>query len=38
MGSTVILLFERNRIAWESSLVAESTVQLGRPIARSLQP
>jgi phosphatidylserine decarboxylase len=36
MGSTVILLFERNRIAWESTLVPESTVQLGRPIARSV--
>ena len=34
MGSTVILLFERNRVAWESTLVPESTVQLGRPIAR----
>lgn len=38
MGSTVVLLFERNRIAWESSLVAESTVQLGRPIARAVKP
>ena len=36
MGSTVILLFERKRIAWESTLVPESTVQLGRPIARSV--
>jgi phosphatidylserine decarboxylase len=36
MGSTVILLFERNRVAWESTLVPESTVQLGRPIARSV--
>jgi len=36
MGSTVILLFERNRIAWEPTLVPESTVQLGRPIARSV--
>jgi phosphatidylserine decarboxylase len=34
MGSTVILLFERKRIAWEAALVPESTVQLGRPIAR----
>jgi phosphatidylserine decarboxylase len=37
MGSTVILLFERNRIAWEPTLLPESTVQLGRPIARSMQ-
>jgi phosphatidylserine decarboxylase len=36
MGSTVILLFERNRIDWESTLVPEATVQLGRPIARSV--
>jgi phosphatidylserine decarboxylase len=36
MGSTVILLFERNRIAWEPTLVPESTVQLGRPIARAV--
>jgi phosphatidylserine decarboxylase len=36
MGSTVILLFERKRIAWESALVPESTVQLGRPIARAV--
>lgn len=36
MGSTVILLFEHNRIAWESTLVPESTVQLGRTIARSV--
>jgi phosphatidylserine decarboxylase len=36
MGSTVVLLFERNRIAWDSTLVAESTVQLGRPIGRAV--
>ena len=36
MGSTVILLFERNRVAWEPTLVPESTVQLGRPIARAV--
>jgi phosphatidylserine decarboxylase len=36
MGSTVVLLFERNRIVWEPTLVAESTVQLGRPIARTV--
>ena len=36
MGSTVILLFERNRIDWESTLVPQATVQLGRPIARSV--
>ena len=36
MGSTVILLFQSNRVAWESSLVPEATVQLGRPIARAV--
>jgi phosphatidylserine decarboxylase len=34
MGSTVVLLFERNRIAWDPALVAESKVQLGRSIGR----
>jgi phosphatidylserine decarboxylase len=37
MGSTVVLLFERNRVQWESSLVPEATVQLGRPIARAVK-
>jgi phosphatidylserine decarboxylase len=37
MGSTVVLLFEPKRVAWESTLVPESTVQLGRPIARSVR-
>jgi phosphatidylserine decarboxylase len=37
MGSTVILLFENNRVAWESSLAPEATVQLGRPIARAVR-
>ncbi|HKU16735.1 MAG TPA: archaetidylserine decarboxylase [Steroidobacteraceae bacterium] len=36
MGSTVVLLFERNRIAWDRTLVPESTVQLGRPIAHAV--
>jgi phosphatidylserine decarboxylase len=36
MGSTVVLLFERNRIAWDRALVAESKVQLGRAIARAV--
>jgi phosphatidylserine decarboxylase len=37
MGSTVVLLFERGRIHWDSSLHPNSTVQLGRPIARVVQ-
>jgi phosphatidylserine decarboxylase len=36
MGSTVVLLFERNRVAWDTELVAESKVQLGRGIARAM--
>ena len=36
MGSTVVLLFERNRVAWDAQLVAESRVQLGRRIARAV--
>jgi phosphatidylserine decarboxylase len=35
MGSTVVLLFEHGRIAWDASLVTGSTVRLGRVIARS---
>lgn len=38
MGSTVVLLFERNRVAWQASLVPEATVQLGRPVARAAKP
>jgi phosphatidylserine decarboxylase len=37
MGSTVVLLFQRNRIAWESTLAPESTVQLGRVIGRTVR-
>jgi phosphatidylserine decarboxylase len=37
MGSTVVLLFERNRIHWDASMHANATVQLGRPIARVVQ-
>jgi phosphatidylserine decarboxylase len=32
MGSTVILLFEKGRIRWDSSLVPEATVQVGKRI------
>lgn len=34
MGSTVVLLFQRNRIAWHDTLAPDSTVQLGRAIGR----
>lgn len=37
MGSTVVLLFERNRIHWDESMRANATVQLGRSIARIVQ-
>lgn len=36
MGSTVVLLFERNRIAWDRTLVAESKVHLGSAIGRTV--
>lgn len=34
MGSTVVLLFERNRVHWDASMRPNATVRLGRPIAR----
>jgi phosphatidylserine decarboxylase len=34
MGSTIVLLFERDRLAWDAGLVPGSTVRLGRAIAR----
>jgi phosphatidylserine decarboxylase len=34
MGSTIVLLFERNRIAWDSALTPGATVELGRAIGR----
>ena len=37
MGSTVVLLFERGRIHWDESMQPNATVQLGRPIARTVQ-
>lgn len=37
MGSTVVLLFERGRIHWDDSLQPNATVQLGRPIARTVR-
>jgi len=36
MGSTVVLLFERNRIDWDAKLQPESKVQLGRYMARAV--
>lgn len=33
MGSTVVLLFQRGRIAWDEALAPQTRVQLGRPIA-----
>jgi phosphatidylserine decarboxylase len=35
MGSTVVLLFERNRIEWASGFQAEVRVKLGQAIARA---
>lgn len=36
MGSTVVLLFQRDRMRWDSSLAPESTVQLGRAIGHRI--
>lgn len=36
MGSTVIVLFERGRAAWEPRLVAGSTARVGQPIGNLL--
>lgn len=35
MGSTVVLLFQKDRIGWDASLVPEAAVQLGRAIGRA---
>lgn len=35
MGSTVVLLLQKDRIGWDASLVPEATVQLGRAIGRA---
>jgi phosphatidylserine decarboxylase len=35
MGSTVVLLFERNRVEWASAFQAEVKVKLGQAIARA---
>ena len=35
MGSTVVMLFERNRIAWDASLLPDVPVRMGRAIARA---
>jgi phosphatidylserine decarboxylase len=35
MGSTVVMLFERESIAWDDSLVPDMTVRMGRAIARA---
>ena len=32
MGSTVILLFEKDRVRWDGSLVKDSVVRMGRRI------
>ena len=36
MGSTVVLLFQKDRVRWVDSLLPGSTVQFGRAIGRSL--
>ncbi len=36
MGSTVILLFQHDKIAWETNLKAEFSVKMGQPLAEIL--
>lgn len=36
MGSTVVLLFQRDRVRWEAEFVPELKVQLGRAIGRAV--
>lgn len=36
MGSTVVLLFQRDRVTWDDALAPEATVRLGRAIGRSV--
>ncbi|MDF1529997.1 MAG: phosphatidylserine decarboxylase, partial [Sedimenticola sp.] len=36
MGSTVVLLFEKNQIEWVSGLKADSQVEMGQEIATLL--
>jgi len=38
MGSTVILLFENNRLSWENAIQAEYRVELGQKIGRFRPP
>jgi phosphatidylserine decarboxylase len=38
MGSTVILLFERDRLQWSEHLIAETTVRMGERIATLSAP
>jgi hypothetical protein len=38
MGSTVVLLFQRDRARWEGALLPEVKVQLGQTIGHSIHP
>lgn len=38
MGSTVIVLFQSQRVRWDATLAPETQVRLGRAIGRILQP
>jgi phosphatidylserine decarboxylase len=38
MGSTVILLFPKGRVQWLAGLAAGSTVRVGQPLGRTLDP
>jgi len=38
MGSTVILLFQRDRVRWDPELAVGSRVEMGRPIGQAIGP
>jgi phosphatidylserine decarboxylase len=38
MGSTVVLLTQRDRVRWSGDLAPVATVQLGQPLARVVGP
>lgn len=35
MGSTVVLLFQRDRMVWENTMLPQATVQFGQTVARA---
>jgi phosphatidylserine decarboxylase len=35
MGSTVVLLFQRDCVQWERTMIPQATVQLGQVVSRA---